>query len=139
MPTGEVIGVNSIKITSAEGIGFASPINMIKPIIENYQKTGAFEEASLGIYAYDKEVIPYLDSSINIENGIYVIDVVTNGAASTAGIKPNDIITKMDGKAISKMTELRSYIYTKKPQDEITLQILRRGIITPVKVVLGKK
>lgn len=112
---------------------------MIKPIIESYQQTGSFEEANLGIYAYDKEVIPYLDSSIQIENGIYVIDVVTNGAASTAGIKPNDIITKIDGKEVGKMTQLRSYIYTKKPGEEVTLQILRRGIVTPVTIPLGKK
>lgn len=112
---------------------------MIKPIIESYQKTGNFEEASLGIYAYDKEVIPYLDNSINIENGIYVIDVIANGAASTAGIKANDIITKIDGTPLNKMTELRSYIYRKKPGDEVTLQIVRRGVITPVKITLGKK
>lgn len=139
MQIGEVIGVNSIKITSAEGIGFASPINMIKPIIESYQKTDKFEEPSLGMYAYDKQVIPYLDNSITIENGIYVIDVLTNGPAATAGIKPNDIILKIDGKPLNKMTELRSYIYTKNIGDEVTVQVLRRGIITPVKIVLGKK
>lgn len=136
---GEVIGVNSVKIVTAEGIGFASPINMIKPIIESYRKTGNFEEASLGIYAYDKEVIPYLDSNINIDNGIYVIDITTNGAAAKAGIKANDIITKIDGKSLNKMTELRSYIYSKSPGDEVVVQVLRRGIITPVKVELRKK
>lgn len=134
-----MIGINSIKITSAEGIGFASPINMIKPIIESYKKTGKFEEPSLGIYAYDKQVIPYLDNSINIESGIYVIDVLTNGPASSAGIKANDIILKIDGKPLNQMTELRSYIYSKNIGDEVTLQVLRRGIITPVKIVLGKK
>ncbi|MBO5479214.1 MAG: trypsin-like peptidase domain-containing protein [Clostridia bacterium] len=136
---GEVIGINSVKIVTAEGIGFASPINMVKPIIESYKNTGNFEEASLGLYAYDKEVIPYLDSNISIDNGIYVIDVVTNGAAANAGIKANDVITKIDGKPLNKMTELRSYIYTKKTGDEVVLQVLRRGIITPVKIVLGKK
>lgn len=136
---GEVIGVNSIKITSAEGIGFASPINLIKPILQSYLQTGEFEEASLGIYAYDKEVIPYLDNTINIEEGIYVIDVIPNGPASNVGIMPNDIILKIDGKPLNKMTELRSYIYTKKPEQEVTLQILRRGIITPVKIKLGRK
>lgn len=136
---GEVIGVNSIKITSAEGIGFASPINLIKPILQSYLQTGEFEEASLGIYAYDKEVIPYLDNTINIEEGIYVIDVIPNGPASNVGIMPNDIILKIDGKPLNKMTELRSYIYTKKPEQEVTLQILRRGIITPVKIALGRK
>lgn len=44
---GEVIGINSVKITSAEGIGFAVPINTIKSVIENFRKTGKFEEARL--------------------------------------------------------------------------------------------
>lgn len=44
---GEVIGINSIKITSAEGIGFAVPINTIKSVIESFSKTGKFEEARL--------------------------------------------------------------------------------------------
>lgn len=136
---GKVIGINSVKITSAEGIGFATPINLVKPILEKYREEGNFEEASLGIYAYDKEVIPYLDGSINIENGIYVIDVTKGGAAENAGIKPNDVITKIDGKAINKMTELRSYVYAKKPEDEVELQVLRRGITTIIKAKLGKK
>ena len=136
---GEVIGVNSVKLASAEGIGFASPINMVKPIIESYKQTGDFEEPSLGIYAYDKEVIPYLNNNINIDSGIYVIDVITNGAAEKAGIKANDIITKIDSKPLSKMTQLRSYIYSKNPGDEVVVQVYRRGIITPVKIKLGKK
>ncbi len=136
---GEVVGINSVKITSAEGIGFASPINIIKPILQSYLQTGEFEEASLGIYAYDKEVIPYLDNSIQIEDGIYVVDVVPNGAASNVGIMPNDIILRIDGKPLNKMTDLRSYIYTKKPEEEVTLQVWRRGIVTPVKIVLGRK
>ena len=72
---GEVIGVNSIKITAAEGIGFAIPINIIKPIIESYTSTGSFEEAHFGIFAYDREVIPYLDSSVKFSSGIYLVQV----------------------------------------------------------------
>lgn len=136
---GNVIGINSVKITTAEGIGFASPINIIKPILSNYIVEGKFEEASIGIYAYDKEVIPYLDAKIEIESGIYVIDTIKNGAASTAGIKANDIIAKIDNIPLNKMTELRTYIYTKKPGDEVTLQVVRKGITAPVKIKLGKK
>ena len=136
---GNVIGVNSVKITSAEGIGFATPINIIKPILSSYIKEGKFEEASLGIYAYDKEVIPYLDAKLEIDNGIYVIDTIKNGAADKAGIKANDIITKIDNMPLNKMTDLRTYIYTKKPGDEVTLQVVRKGITAPVKIELGKK
>ena len=58
-PNGDIIGINTVKISTAEGIGFAIPINIIKPIIESFKQTGNFEEATIGIYAYDKEVIPY--------------------------------------------------------------------------------
>ena len=68
---GEVIGVNTVKITSAEGIGFAVPINIIKPIIESFTTKAEFEEAYLGIFAYDKEVIKYLESDLDFQNGIY--------------------------------------------------------------------
>ena len=44
---GEVLGINTVKISSAEGIGFAVPINIIKPIIESFKATGSFEEATL--------------------------------------------------------------------------------------------
>lgn len=136
---GEVIGINSVKITSAEGIGFAIPVNIIKPIITKYQTTGEFEEASIGIFAYDKNVIPYLDSTIEFDNGIYVVNIIKKSSAETAGIKTGDIITKIDGIALNKMSELREYIYTKTPGDTVTLQIQRRGAINSIKITLGKK
>lgn len=136
---GNVIGVNSVKITTAEGIGFASPINIIKPILNSYIEEGKFEEASLGIYAYDKEVIPYLDNKLEIDNGIYVIDTIKNGAADKVGIKAKDVIAKIDNISLNKMTDLRTYIYTKKPGDEVILQVVRKGITVPVKIELGKK
>lgn len=136
---GEVIGINSVKITTAEGIGFASSINIIKPILKSYEQTENFDEASIGIYAYDKEVIPYLESNLKLENGIYVIETKPNGAASNWGVKANDIITKIDGINLNKMTDLRSYIYTKKPGDEVTLNLNRKGANITVKVILGRK
>ncbi len=138
-PNGEVIGINSIKIESAESIGFAIPINIIKPIIQSYKETGNFTEASIGIFSYDKNVIPYLDSRIEFENGIYVVEVIKNSPAEKVGIRTGDIITKIDGITLNKMSELRKYIYTKSPGDEITLLVQRKGIISPVKIELGKK
>lgn len=138
-PTGDVIGINTVKITSAEGIGFATPINIVKPIIDSYKKNDDFEEAYIGMFSFDKEVIPYLDSNVSFNNGIYVVDVNTSGPAYISGIRPNDIIVKIDGKELNKMSELREYIYTKKPGDEVTLLVQRRGIQSPVKVTLAKR
>ena len=122
---GEVIGINSVKITSADGIGFAIPINTVKPIIEKLKNDGKFEEAEIGIFAYDKDVIPYLNNGIKFENGIYVESILYNSQAQKAGLKEGDIITKVDEKIINKMNELREYIYTKKPGDQVKLSVLR--------------
>ena len=140
-PNGEVIGINTVKISSAEGIGFSIPINIVKPIIESFKEQGIFEEAFLGIYAYDKEVIPYLDSNyrINFDKGIYVAQITKNGPADNSELREGDIINKIDGIELSTMNALRQYIYTKKPEDEVTLNITRGKISKQIKIVLGKK
>ena len=139
-PNGQVIGINTVKISSAEGIGFAIPINIIKPIIESYQNTGDFQEAKIGIYAYDTEVIPYLETgtSSTFQEGIYVTEVTKSDPAETAGVKEGDIITQIDDLKLNTINDLREYVYTKKPNDEVTLKINRGKIKRDIVVKLGR-
>lgn len=136
---GEVIGVNSLKITSAEGISFAIPINLVKTIIEKFKTEGKFEEASLGIFAYDRNVIPYLESKVDFNTGIYVVQVAKNSSAYMAGLREKDIILEIDGIGLEKMSDLRTYIYTKKIGDEVNLRILRNRTIVNIKMELIRK
>ena len=64
---GEIIGINSVKITSAEGIGFAIPINIIKPVINKLVNAKPIDQAYLGIFGYDKAVIPYIESKQDLD------------------------------------------------------------------------
>ena len=139
LPNGEVIGINTVKISTAEGIGFAVPINVVKSIIKSYQETGNYEQPTIGIYAYDREVIPYLDSNLNFEKGIYVAQITKNSPAAGTDLQEKDIILSIDGKELNTMNDLREYIYTKKPGDEVALQISRGKIRKEIRVVLGKK
>lgn len=136
---GEVIGINSVKIETAEGIGFAVPINTIKPIIESLVQTGKFEEAYLGIFAYDSEVTRYLENDVEFDSGIYVVKIMRDSAVSNTNIKIGDIITKIDGNNIERMCELRNYIYTKKPGDTVSLTIKRNNKEYEVDVKLNKR
>ena len=111
-PNGEVIGINTVKISTAEGIGFAIPINVVKTIIESYEQTGNYEQPTIGIYAYDKEVIPYLDTNIKFEKGIYVAQITPKGPADGSGLEEKDIIVSIDEKELNTMNDLREYIYT---------------------------
>ena len=138
-PDGSVIAVNTVKITSAEGIGFAVPINVVKPVVDKFISTGNFEEATIGIFAYDKNVIPYLNNNVSFDTGIYVAQTTKNSSAEQAGLKEGDIITKIDGIELNKMNDLKTYVYTKNPNDEITLTVQRNKETLEIKLKLGKK
>ena len=138
-PKGEVIGINTVKISTAEGIGFAIPINVVKTIIESYKQTGTYEQATIGIYAYDKDVIPYLDTNVKFEKGIYVAQITPKGAADGSELEEKDIIVSIDDKELNTMNDLREYIYTKKPGDQVTLKIIRKKITKNINITLGKK
>jgi len=133
---GEVIGINTVKITTAEGIGFAIPINIVKPIINSFIEKDNFIDVNIGIFAYDKEIIKYVNSRIAFDNGIYVTNVSKGSGADKAGIKTGDIIISIDGININKMTDLRKYIYTKSVGDTVSLVINRNNKIENIKVQL---
>lgn len=137
--TGEVIGVNSVKITSAEGMGFAVPINVVKPVINRFINDGSFKEASLGISVYDKSISQYLSLNDNFASGVYVEKIMVNGASYNTDLKKGDIISSIDGNKCSTVNELREYIYTKNPGDKVTLNINRGKINRDIEVKLGEK
>lgn len=138
-PSGDVIGINTVKIISAEGIGFAVPINVVKPVIEEFIKENKFSEAFLGITAYDKEVVPYMSSSPNFTSGIYIVHISQNSPAISSGIKNGDIITSIDNVYINNMIELKEYIYSKKPGDKVSINISRGYITRNFEITLSDK
>lgn len=136
---GQVVGINTIKVTSAEGMGFAVPINAAIPAINKFVSKGQFTETYMGIFAYDKDVIPYLNSSIKLDNGIYVSNVDEAGPAYRSGIHVGCIITKVDGIPMNTMMQLRAYIYSKEPGDTINVTHLSQGKEMTVPVRLAAK
>ena len=139
LPSGEVIGINTVKITSAEGIGFAVPINAVKPVIEKFITENNFDEAFIGICAYDKEVVPYLATSPNSSSGIYVVHIDESGPAISSGIQAGDIITSIDGHTINNMIELKEFIFTKVPGDTISINISRGYVTRTFDITLTSK
>ena len=138
-PNGEIIGINTVKISSAEGIGFAVPINVVKAVINSFVEKENFEQATLGVYAYDKEVIPYLNNSINFGRGIYVAQILKNGPASNSELKEGDIIVSIDGNELNTMNDLREYLYSKNPNEMVSLQISRGKVNKNLNIILRKK
>ena len=136
---GQVIGINGVKITSAEGISFAIPINSVKAVIESFNTNGKFDESTLGVFAFDKNVLGYINENLQFSEGIYVARVNAKSAAEDAGLKKGDIILTIDGNKLERMCDLRCYIYTKKPGDTVALKIQRNNREMEVEATLKRK
>ena len=141
---GEVIGINTIKVTSAEAIGFAIPINVARPIVSRLINTGEFTESYMGLFAYDKSLIPYIDGNMNIDQGgVYVAHIDENGPAYKAGLRLECIIRQIDGQDINSMMQLRTFLFSKSPGDIINVTHLMHGtdqwVTAPVTLAAKEK
>ena len=128
--SGKVIGINSVKYasTEVEGIGYAIPLSVAKPILESLIKSGSYTNdnaAYLGIEGRD--VSSDIASVYNMPLGIYVNSVVSGSGAEKAGILQGDIITKFNGKDISSTTELQSYLASCSAGDTVKVVISRQN------------
>lgn len=125
---GQVIGINTAKARSGEGLGFAIPINIAKPIVEQFIETGSFEKVTLGIQGIDAD---YYKQATGIdpgaEKGVFVAKVEQSSVASKSGLQVNDVIVKMDNTNIEKMQDLVKYLYTVKKGDTVKSVVLREG------------
>ena len=135
---GEVIGINTVKITSAEGIGFAIPINVVKPVVESFKEKGSFDEATLGIYAYDSDVAEYLNLKNKSNKGVYISQVIANAPAANSGLQEGDLISTIDSNSLNTINDLREYIYSKLPGDVVKLEVIRNEKKLEIEVTLGK-
>ncbi|MCD6115919.1 Do family serine endopeptidase [bacterium] len=138
----EVIGINTAIATKTggyQGYGFAVPINLARKIMNDLIKQGYVTRAYLGIGMRNVDEAVAERFNLSTPKGVYVDQVVDGSPAQKAGLKPLDIITKLDGKEVSQGNEIQSTIALKNPGDTITLTILRDGKIMNVKVKLGKR
>ncbi|MDE5648732.1 MAG: trypsin-like peptidase domain-containing protein, partial [Oscillospiraceae bacterium] len=138
---GQVIGINSAKMTSTyssasvEGLGFAIPITQAKTIIDDLINYGYVKgRPQLGITCIDVD-----ESTARLYNmpvGAYVRSVTPNGAAALAGIQEGDIIIGVNGTAVSTADELSEKKNEFNAGDTITLTISRNGKDTDIQVTL---
>ncbi len=125
---GEVIGINTAKITSGEGLGLAIPINVVKPIISQIIDEGEFKQVYLGIRGLAVEKYEQaVGIDLTADKGIYIAEVLANSPAQRGGLQAGDILIEIDGKEVNSMNELSKRLYEYKPGDTGDIKILRNG------------
>ncbi len=123
--SGQVIRVNVATTEGAQNIGFAIPINAIKKISDEFILKGSVSRPFLGVqYRFIGKDVAILNE---VPQGDYVQDVVPGSGADKAGIKPGDIITKIDGQPVSDEGKITQVISSKKVGDSISLTVWNDG------------
>ena len=127
---GEVIGISSAKLASqeVEGMGYAIPISKASPILDKLIKKEKVSEKDKGylgitireISKEEKEILSYPD-------GVYVNSVGKDGGAAAAGMKPGDIITKVDGDKVKSTDALLNKIAEYKIGETIKIEVKRNN------------
>ncbi len=127
---GQVIGINTAKASSGEGMGFAIPINVAKPIVEQIKASGNYERPYIGISGISLQEQQQYSSDALIEQfgtdkGIYVASVSPNGGAAAAGLQQGDIITEVNGVEVGTMNKLNQELVQYAIGDSVTLTVMR--------------
>ncbi|MBM4341287.1 MAG: trypsin-like serine protease [Deltaproteobacteria bacterium] len=154
---GEIVGINSAIISPSGGnvgIGFAIPVNTAKKVIPELITKGYVTYPWIGatLQPLLPEIAKFL--KVSVERGAMIAEVVKGGPADKAGIKGGsqrvqvgnmivmvggDIVVKADQHDVKTHDDLIRYIREKKPNDTITLKVLRKGKFEEIKVVLGER
>jgi len=134
---GEVVGINFMIESDAQGLGFAVSSNVAKKVMNELLEYGTVSWPSLGVVITENSDSVAKELNLKTDNGVVVVEV-PEGAARKAGIKKNDVIISVDGKEIAKSEDLIVYIRSKKVGDIVTLTIDRFGKKMDVKVQLGE-
>ena len=139
---GQVIGINTVKMSSyytatasVEGLGFAIPISVAKPIIDELIENGYVAgRPAIGISG---DSLPsYYRTYYRLPEGVYVTSVNEGSDAKAKGIREGDIVTAINGEKICSIDELNTVKNQYAARDEVTLTIYRSGTYYEVTVTL---
>ena len=141
---GEVIGINTLVVrnsgsgTTAEGLGFAIPINTARTVAEQIVQKGYFARPYMGIDW--QSITPRIAAVYRLpaEYGVYVTDVATGSPAAQAGLQPGDIITGVGETTLDATHTYINTLFQYSPGDTVTLTVIRNNEQIQLQVTLGE-
>ena len=141
---GQVVGVNTAIASGAQGIGFAIPIDDIKPLITNVKANGKIVRPFLGVRYILMDAAKAKELKIDVEGGALLTGDEANGEfavvpgspADKSGLKMKDVILEVDGTKVTSDAPLQAMIANHNPGDTVTLKVWRSGKTMDVKVKL---
>jgi serine protease Do len=138
---GEVIGINTLIITrgvaASAGVGFAVPINVAKEILPQLRSRGKVVRGWLGVQIQALTDDMARTYRMKDNKGALISDVTSDSPAEKAGLKADDVVVGVDGRAIEDNGDLSRYIASKSPGTTVNLRVLRGSAEQTIAVTLG--
>lgn len=127
---GEVVGINTAIYSRSggnNGIGFAIPMNLARPVLDELKEKGHVTRARLGVHITDVDKDTAEALGLDSRAGALVPQVEAGSAADKAGIRAGDVIVSIDGELIRKAHDLPIRVARHTPGDKVELGIIRDG------------
>ena len=127
---GGLVGINTAIASptgSYSGYGFAVPANIVNKVVEDLLEFGTVQRGVLGIMIRDVSANLAKEKDLALNKGIFVDSLLNNSAAGEAGIRPGDVILKVDDNQVNRTPELQEMIARKRPGDVVTIAVDRSG------------
>lgn len=127
---GELVGINAAIASPTgtyAGYGFAIPVNLVKKIMDDFKEFGAVQRGYIGVTFNEIDEKLRKELKVDEVRGLYVQDVVKDGAAENAGLKTGDIITKIEGNIIYSSSDLQERVARLRPGDKVKITYKREG------------
>ncbi len=137
----ELIGINSQILSPSGGsigLGFAIPSNMARTVMDQLVKNGRVRRGQLGIVVLKIPSEEATRMGVTQGPGVVVYQVQSGSAADRAGLRPGDVITALNGQAVSDPNTFRNQIANTAPGTEVTLTMKRGGQEGQVRATLGE-
>ncbi len=140
---GQVIGVNTAVSQEAQGIGFAIPIDVAKPIMQQAVNGEELSRPWIGVYYQPVTKQLAEERNLSVDYGVLIDSsndrpaVFPDSPAADAGLQAGDVITAVDGDRVDADSDLADHILPHQPGDQITLTVMRDGSQMDVTVTLG--
>ena len=134
---GQVVGINTVIVRQAQGLGFAISSTTAVPIIESLIEHGRVARPRIGVAGQD--VTPAIASrlDLNVTDGAIVVQISPDGPAYNAGLRAGDVIVGIDGIPTPDMASFLNLLWAYEAGDVIQLEYIRenRSVVTPVELV----
>jgi 2-alkenal reductase len=142
---GQVIGINTLVVRDAssgdvaEGLGFAIPVNTVKYVTAQLTDKGKVTRPFIGITYQMLNAQVAAANNVNTKEGAWIQDVTANSPAARAGLKSGDVITSINGAALTEEAPLPALMLKFKPGDTVQLTLWRDGKMLTVSLTLAER